>query len=581
MEENITENDWRVFRDEWRRYRRSCLSQDLPQVVADQLKSCCSKALRRSIFSQSRLRGLFNNNTNEETLLKAIREVAVKNIPKNVNDFLGMNQLPQESIENYAARLTNASMSCNFDQPHPSTNYREQMIKHQLIKGLEDNEVRIQTIQTISKKQHVSLGETLYVIKTKESANKEVVRSKAKIKSEYIEAPDTTQIDIEMETTKAESDNHDQSPSPTNSSAPMIVSPPNRITNQDDLDNKNLLLPPQSPTPSTVSTNPFSPCHSQEIPEHLVGQIREENVGLNGRVNILEESLAEQLDMIRRMKEKHQNEIGVLELQLKLKSEAVERMISVAQKDSRKYAKQINNLQEKRKDCELNSESSKKDMLLAQEALKQMKEERTKAQHALTEVLAEKEKLQATLQNNQEYQRHKQQEHNEEMEKMNAMSKRMQTKLDKSAEKNNVLKGKLDNADIEIRNLEENNDHIEEQLSNANCKIRDLEETNENIEEQLSNANCEIRYLEENNENIKQRSNELEEKNEHLKTVNKNLEKRVVPIQKSNSHKRKIQEPVKKVVTKKRKIVVDEDGNRTVRWQPDSATSETSSDDDR
>ena len=553
MEENIAENDWRVFIDEWRRYKRSCLSQATVQIVADQLTSCCSKALRHSILGQSRLRALFKNNTNEKTILEAIRQVAVKNIPKNVDDFLCMNQLPNESIENYAARLNSASLSCNFELPAGQTNYREQMIKHQLINGLVDNEVRIQTIQTISKKKQISLGETLNVIKIKESS------SEPKIKGEYIEETDTTQTDIkiETETLNPKSNSNDQSqqpPSPTTFSVPMIVSPPNHINNQDEVGNTNLLLPPPSPTPSTVSTIPFSPCHSQEVQENQNYLTREENDGLKERVRILEESLAGNVDMTRRMKEKHETEIIILELQLKLKSEEVERMIYVAQKDSRKYEKQINDLQENKKDCKLKSESMKKEILM-------MHEERTKAQSDMREVLSEKEKLEATLQNNQEYQLHIQQEHNEDMEKIESISIKMQTKLEKSTEKNNFLEGKLNNADVEIRNLKESNDYIDEQLSNANCEIRDLEENNENINEQLRNANCEIRNLQENKENIRQRGFELFEKNKHLETVNKSLKKRIVPIQKINSKKRKIQEHAHKVVIKKRKLFKDDHGN--------------------
>ena len=429
MEDNIVEVDWTVFMDEWRRYRRSCLSQATPQEVADQLKSCCSKSLRRSIFSQSQLRELFKNNTYESKILTAIRDVAVKNIPKKVDEFLCLYQLPEENIDAYAARLTRASLPCNFVLPQGQTIYTEQMIKHQLIKGLYDNEIRIQTIQTISKKEHVSLVETLNVIRTKKAAKDEADGSKPNIKSEYHEEPDTTQMDI-----KIENESHDQRLQPP---SPINDSTRNQTTDRGELYHKNLLLAPSSPSPSTVSTIAFSPFQSQNVSGNLVDKIHEDNIELKGRITTLEEDLAAKVDAIRGIKEIHRGEITVLELQLKLKFEAVERLISTSQNDKNEYETKINDLQEKEKDNKIQSEIIKKKMLLSLDAAKQMQEERNKALSALAEIMAEKEDVRGNQINNWEEQRNTQHDHNEEMEKITVPNMRVQTKLDESAEEKN------------------------------------------------------------------------------------------------------------------------------------------------
>ena len=75
----------------------------------------------------------------------------------------------------------------------------------------DDKELRIQTIQTIIKKESVSLVEFPNVIKSKESANKEAGGSQPHLKGEYFEEPNTTQKDIrvEIETEKEKGDGND------------------------------------------------------------------------------------------------------------------------------------------------------------------------------------------------------------------------------------------------------------------------------------------------------------------------------------------------------------------------------------
>ena len=469
MEDNIVEVDWIVFKDEWRRYKRSCLSQATPEEVADQLKSFCSKALMRSIFSQNRPKKLFNHKTDEDKILLAIREVAVNNTPKKIDDFLRIVQRPEENIDTYAARLTSASLSCNFELPAGQTNYTEPMIKHQLIKGLFDKEIRIQTIQTISKKEHVSLVETLNVIKIKKSAKDEAVDLKPNIKAENLEEPDTTQMDIMIDN---EIDSHYQLLQP-----PRLIhdSSTNHITNKNELYNNNLLLAPPSPTPSTVSTIPFSPCQLQKVSGNLVDEIKEENVELKERITNFEEVLAGKSDTIRGMQEKHSNEIIVLELQLKLKSEAMEHMISTAHNDSKKYETKINSLQEKEKDNKIQSELMKNKMLLSQRALKQMQVERTNSENALEDVIAEKEVLRTALKNNLEEQRQTQQDHNGEMEKITVQSIIMQTKLDEYVEQKNLMKVELQDCDMKARNAEKRMLKMEEE----NTTLKALNETKE------------------------------------------------------------------------------------------------------
>ena len=165
--------------------------------------------------------------------------------------------------------------------------------------------------------------------------------------------------------------------------------------------------------------------------------IHEDNIELKGRITTLEEDLAAKVDAIRGIKEIHRGEITVLELQLKLKFEAVERLISTSQNDKNEYETKINDLQEKEKDNKIQSEIIKKKMLLSLDAAKQMQEERNKALSALAEIMAEKEDVRGNQINNWEGQRNTQHDHNKEMEKITVHNMRVQTKLDESAEEKN------------------------------------------------------------------------------------------------------------------------------------------------
>ena len=142
--EGVTEADWMHFSDKWSRYKRSTLTGASPQHISDQLWACCDADLETSVYNTG-----VNSESDEATLLEAMRKLAVRaqNTLVNVVKFLDMAQDQEESSGAFTARLKGQAATCNFIIKCSSTtcdhetNYSEQMVCHQLVRGLEDQDI--------------------------------------------------------------------------------------------------------------------------------------------------------------------------------------------------------------------------------------------------------------------------------------------------------------------------------------------------------------------------------------------------------------------------------------------------------
>ena len=139
ISEGITQTDWVWFEDRWLRYKRSTGLHG--QSAVDQLWACSSEALARSCYDSG-----VSSTTDEDTLLKAMKRLAIRAQNKMVNivDFLSMGQDTEEPIAMFLARLRGQAKICEFTVECSSTtcttvnSYTDKMVSHQLVRGMED-----------------------------------------------------------------------------------------------------------------------------------------------------------------------------------------------------------------------------------------------------------------------------------------------------------------------------------------------------------------------------------------------------------------------------------------------------------
>ena len=143
--EGSTDSDWVYFTDQWERYKRSTKLDG--QNAVDQLWACCSEELARAVYDSG-----VKNNADEGTLISAIRKLSVRAQNKLVNvvTFLGLAQDRDETIGSFCARLRGQATVCNFETNCSAssctnkTSYMNEMVAHQLVRGLNDVEMQEQ-----------------------------------------------------------------------------------------------------------------------------------------------------------------------------------------------------------------------------------------------------------------------------------------------------------------------------------------------------------------------------------------------------------------------------------------------------
>ena len=144
LTEGITEADWLHFCDKWARYKRSTLVGADKQLISDQLWACCDPELEVSVYNSG-----IKNDTNEQELLEAMKKLSVRsqNTLVNVVRFLEMGQDQDESAGAYVARLKGQANVCDFAIKCTAAgciqnvSYMDQMVTHQLIRGLSDHTI--------------------------------------------------------------------------------------------------------------------------------------------------------------------------------------------------------------------------------------------------------------------------------------------------------------------------------------------------------------------------------------------------------------------------------------------------------
>ena len=173
--EGITEADWSHFMDKWSRYKRSALQGASQQYITDQLWACCESSLEMAVYNSG-----VNSETDEKVLLDTIKKLAVRaqNTLVNVVKFLDLAQDQDESASAYTARLKGQASVCDFTIRCKSatcsqiTSYSDQMVCHQLVRGLNDPNIQEQVLSYAADNPGLDLTATLKCIEAKESGKR-------------------------------------------------------------------------------------------------------------------------------------------------------------------------------------------------------------------------------------------------------------------------------------------------------------------------------------------------------------------------------------------------------------------------
>ena len=162
IDQNSSDNDWELFLDSWSRYKRMTNLTGGEATVME-LRACCSTDVNKLLFQYVGAAPL--NRSTEEELIKHIRSVAVKGVHPEVHRlrFTNLRQEDTEQITQYIARLKAQTALCDFFVTCPTAgcekvSYAEDMISHQLIAGLRNQEFQSRvlseagTLTTLEKK---------------------------------------------------------------------------------------------------------------------------------------------------------------------------------------------------------------------------------------------------------------------------------------------------------------------------------------------------------------------------------------------------------------------------------------------
>ena len=173
--EGITEADWMHFNDKWNRYKRSTLAGASQEHISDQLWACCDEDLEKSVYNTG-----VNSDSSEAILLATMKKLAVRaqNTLVNIVKFLDMAQEQDETAGAFTARLKGQAAICNFTIKCCSTsctqvtNYSEQMVCHQLVRGLSDPVIKEQMLAHGADHKDLDLATTLKFVEAKEAGKR-------------------------------------------------------------------------------------------------------------------------------------------------------------------------------------------------------------------------------------------------------------------------------------------------------------------------------------------------------------------------------------------------------------------------
>ena len=165
--EDASEQEWSHFKVKWERYKRSSLLGLDKNTVIDHLLACCPTTLEDAVWKQ-----MGKNPDTEEELLEMMKKLGVRkrNILLNKVAFLDMRQEQGQPVKLFVAKLRGQAAVCDFTLPTGVTDYSEQMILHQLVRGFSDPMIQEHVLAHAATNEgsNMKLAETINMIEAKE-----------------------------------------------------------------------------------------------------------------------------------------------------------------------------------------------------------------------------------------------------------------------------------------------------------------------------------------------------------------------------------------------------------------------------
>ena len=138
----MSEETWRFFLDEWGRYKRQTVIKD--QELLDELWSCMTDELRQLAFAEGGTSSL----ATEEAMTARIKSLAVVTLHSSVH-VVNLHELRQQSDENvhaFAARVRGIAASCNLQKKcngcQAVVTFSEETCFHVVMAGICDQEMK-------------------------------------------------------------------------------------------------------------------------------------------------------------------------------------------------------------------------------------------------------------------------------------------------------------------------------------------------------------------------------------------------------------------------------------------------------
>lgn len=170
-----TSEEWAYFEQRWSEYKAATHLTGLEVIY--QLLECCDEPLRKDL---TRTYGSLTGG-DEQAALAAVRTLAVRseNIMVARVQLQQMRQDRDEPVRAFAARLRGQAGVCSFMinckcNPSTEVNYSDMMIRDVLIRGLEDDEIRLDILADSN--QDITLEQSIKLIEAKESGKRSASR---------------------------------------------------------------------------------------------------------------------------------------------------------------------------------------------------------------------------------------------------------------------------------------------------------------------------------------------------------------------------------------------------------------------
>ena len=169
--------DWTYFHSRWQEYKAATKLTGADIIY--QLLETCEESLRKDLH---RTYGTLVGET-EENVLKFINTLAIR--PENVMvarvKLQNLRQDRDEPVRSFCARLRGQAAVCNYSKTKTCqctqnvvVDYSDDMIRDSLIRGLEDDEIRLHILGQAN--QNMSLEETLQLAEAQECGKRSAGR---------------------------------------------------------------------------------------------------------------------------------------------------------------------------------------------------------------------------------------------------------------------------------------------------------------------------------------------------------------------------------------------------------------------